>query len=243
MKRSLAALVWLAAACGSQQGIRISAPDNYEVGEEATVAIDAPGADADSPINAEILVVRPDGTKFRQPAKLVHAKNRIKIGDGPTFMQTGRYRVSLLEDGKPLAPPVDIAVNVDHLNDLLQETIVDYKAKVRYSRPRAAGPMHWMQYGGVYEHPWQANHEIEVTIEEPEEAFKRAWSEYEEQGTLQVIQNNYVRLREGADTTMAAWTSHGRIIVLRATELAQLDPKFIGRFFARHPSDLKSERH
>jgi hypothetical protein len=53
------------------------------------------------------------------------------------------------------------------------------------------------------------------------------------------MQKNYVRLREGADTTTVAWTSEGRIIMLRATALAKLDPKLLMRFFTRYPSDLK----
>ena len=97
-------------------------------------------------------------------------------------MQTGRYRVSLVEAGKLLAPPVDIHVNIDHLTELLAETIVEYKAKTRFAKSRAAGDLRWMVYSGVYEHPWQANHDIEVTIEEPREAFKRAWSVYDGAG-------------------------------------------------------------
>jgi hypothetical protein len=155
-------------------------------------------------------------------------------------MQRGRYRLQFQQDvNHPLAAPVDIAVNIDRLTDLLAEVIVDYKAKVRYTKPRANGHLHWKQYGGIYEHPWQKDHEIEVVIEEPGEAFKTAWKQYEEQGVLQVIQKNYVRLREGADTTTASWTSEGRIIMLRSTDLAKFDPKFMARFFIRYPSDLK----
>ena len=230
-------LLAFATACHPHQGYRVAAPDRYEVGEEATLTIDAPNADADTPVEAELVVEKPDGTKQRQPTRLTQTRSRIKIGE--TFMQTGRYRVSLLEAGKLLTVPLDINVNIDHLTELLAETIAEYKAKQRTAKPRAAGDLHWMQYSGLYEHPWQDNHEIEVTIEEPREAFKRAWSVYDEQGVVQVIQNNYVRLREGADTTMAAWTSRGLIIVIRAADLAQMDPKFLARFFARHPSDLK----
>lgn len=237
VKSFVVAVVAFATGCAAGRSqYRVAAPDRYEVGEEATVVIDAPNADADSPVEAEIVVDGPTGTKH-QPTRLIQARSRIKIGDA--FMQTGRYRVSLVEAGKLLAPPVDIHVNVDRLTELLAETIVEYKAKTRYARSRAAGEQRWMQYSGVYEHPWQENHELEVTIEEPREAFKRAWSVYDEQGVVQVIQNNYVRLREGADTTMAAWTSRGLIIVIRAADLAQMDPKFLARFFARHPSDLK----
>jgi hypothetical protein len=237
VKSFVVALVAFATGCAAGRShYRVAAPDRYEVGEEATVTIDAPNAAADSPIDADLVVDGPEGTKH-QPARLTQTRSRIKIGDA--FMQTGRYRVSLTEAGKLLAPPVDIHVDVDHLTALLAETVVEYKAKTRFAKSRASGELHWMQYSGVYEHPWQDNHEIEVTIEEPREAFKRAWSVYDEQGVVQVIQNNYVRLREGADTTMAAWTSRGLIIVIRAADLAQMDPKFLARFFARHPSDLK----
>jgi hypothetical protein len=234
-------LVWLAAACAPHGGIKLSAPGRYEVGEEATISIDAPGADPDSPVEGDLVLVRPDGTVYKQHARLTNPKNRIKVGtDEPTFMQTGRYRLQFQQDAThPLAAPVDISINIDRLTELLAETIVEYKARVRFTKPRASGHLKWKQYGGIYEHPWQKDHEIEVTIEEPGQAFKTAWKAYEERGVLQVVQKNYVRLREGAETTMAAWTSDGRIIVLRATELAKLDPKFMTRFFTRYPSDLK----
>jgi hypothetical protein len=239
VKSFVLSVLAFAAACRPHPGYRVAAPERYEVGEEATLTIDAPGADPESPLDAELLVERPDGSQQRQPAHLTQERSRIKVGSGPTFMQTGRYRVSLVEAGKVIAPPVDIHINIDHLTELLADTIVEYKAKQRYAKSRAAGSLRWMQYSGVYEHPWQDNHEIEVTIEEPREAFKRAWAAYDEQGVVQVIQNNYVRLREGAETTMAAWTSRGLIIAVRAADLAQMDPKFLARFFARHPSDLK----
>lgn len=237
VNRFVVALVAFATACRTGHGYRVAAPDRYEVGEEATVTIDAPNADADSPVDAELLVENPDGTQQRQSTRLTQTRSRIKLGEA--FMQTGRYRVTLSEAGKPLAPPVDIHVNVDHLSELLAGTVAEYKAKHRFAKARAAGELRWMQYSGVYEHPWQDHHEIEVTIEEPREAFKRAWAVYDEQGVVQVIQNNYVRLREGADTTMTAWTSRGLIIVIRAADLDQMDPKFLAHFFARHPSDLK----
>jgi hypothetical protein len=241
MKRSVAALAWIIAACAPHGGIKLAAPDHYEVGEEATVSIDAPGADSDAPIEGDLVLVRPDGTTYKQHVRLTSAKNRIKVGNSePTFMETGRYKLQFQQDAAhQLATPIDFLVNIDHLTELLAETIVDYKARLRYTKVRASGHLSWKQYGGFYEHPWQKDHEIEVLIEEPREAFKVAWKQYDEQGALQVIQNNYVRLREGADTTMAAWTSEGRIIVLRASELAKLDPKFLARFFTRYPSDLK----
>lgn len=233
----MVALVAFATGCGTGHGYRVAAPDRYEVGEEATLTIDAPSADTDTPIEAELIVENPDGTKQRQPTRLTQTRSRIKLGEA--FMQTGRYRVTLSEAGKPLAPPVNIHVNVDHLTELLASTVAEYKAKQRVAKARAAGVLRWMQYSGLYAHPWQDNHDIEVTIEEPREAFRRAWSVYDEQGVVQVIQSNYVRLREGADSTMAAWTSRGLIIVIRAADLDQMDPKFLARFFARHPSDLK----
>ena len=241
MKRSVVALV-VVAGCAPHGGIKLAAPDHYEVGEEATVSIDAPGADSDAPIEGDLVLVRPDGSNFKQHVRLTSAKNRVKVGENaqPTFMDTGRYKLEFQQDAAhPLATPIDFLVNIDHLTELLSETIVEYKAKTRYTKPRASGHLTWKQYGGIYEHPWAKDHEIEVLIEEPGEAFKVAWKPYEEQGVLQVIQNNYVRLREGAETTMAAWTSEGRIIVLRSTELAKLDPKFLARFFTRYPSDLK----
>lgn len=231
----LVALV--ATACTAQKPFRLTAPERYEVGEEATLTIDA----ANEPVEADLVLERPDGTTMRQPARLTHATSRIKLGEG--FTQTGRYRVTLVQADKPLAPPLDINISIDHLSELLTESIVDYKAKRRFAKARSSGSLRWMQYIGVYEHPWQADHDIEVTIEvtteEPRGALERAWSAYTEQGVLQVIQNNYVRLREGTESTTAAWTSRGLIVAIRAADLAQMDPKFLARFFARHPSDLK----
>jgi hypothetical protein len=231
--KSFVVVAVLATACTAQKPFRLTAPERYEVGQEATLTIDA----ANTPVEADLVVERPDGTSARQPAQLTHATSRIKLGEG--FTQTGRYRVTLVQEGKPLAPPLDINITIDRLSELLAEAIGDYKAKHRGAKSRAAGSLRWMQYSGVYEHPWQADHDIEVTIEEPREAMKRAWAVYAEQGVVQVIQNNYVRLREGAETTMAAWTSRGLIIAIRAADLTQMDPKFLARFFAKHPSDLQ----
>lgn len=231
--KSFVLVALIATACAAQKGFRISAPERYEVGEEATLTFEV----ANTPIEAVLLLERPDGTTAQWPTPVTNATSRIKLGE--RFTQTGRYRVKLVHGDKLLASPLDINVNIDHLSELLAENIVDYQAKQRIAKARASGSLRWMRYIGVYEHPWQANHEIEVTIEEPREAFKRAWASYEEQGVVQVIQNNYVRLREGAETTTAAWTSRGHIIAVRATDLAQMDPEFLARFFARHPSDLQ----
>lgn len=226
-------LALVATACAAKQGTRVFAPEQYEVGEEATIVVDA----ADTPVDADLVIEHPDGTTARQPTRLQHEKSRIKLGHA--FARTGRYRVTLVAGGKPIAPPLDININVDRVSELLAENIIDYEAKQRHAKSRGSGSQHWKQYVGVYEHPWQANHTIEVTIEEPREALKRAWASYEEQGILQVIQNNYVRLREGTESTMASWTSRGLIIAIRAADLTQMDPKFLARFFAKHPSDLK----
>lgn len=233
MVKSFVLVALIATACAAQKGIRVSAPEHYEVGEEATLTFEV----ANTPVEAVLALERPDGTTARWPTRVTHVTSRIKLGE--RFTQTGRYRVTLSQGDKLLAPPLDIDVNIDHMSELLVDNIVDYQAKQRIAKSRASGSLRWMQYIGVYEHPWQANHDIEVTIEEPREAFERAWAVYEEQGVVQVIQNNFVRLREGAETTMAAWTSRGYIIAVRAADLAQMDPKFLARCFARHPSDLQ----
>lgn len=218
--------------------MRMSAPTRYEVGEDATVTIEAPRASESSPIDVELVLVHPDGTEERQTATLIAPQSRVRLATSPAFKQTGVYRIRLVDSGRALAPPVDINITTDHLHELLAGTIADYKAKTRFTRARQAGMLQWKQYGGIYQHPWKDDQTIEVLIEEPAEAFQRAWKAYEEEGTLAVLQNNYVRVRERAKSATASWTSQGRIIQLRAPTLAQMDPKFIARFFVRYPSDL-----
>ncbi len=217
--------------------MRMSAPARYEVGEDATIAIEAPSASESSPVDIELVLVHPDGTEERQAATLIAPQSRVRLSMSPAFTQTGLYQIRLVDSGRAITPPVDINVTIDHLTELLAETIADYKAKKRYTRARQAGALKWKQYGGIYQHPY-VDQSIEVLIEEPAEAFKRAWTAYEEEGTLAVLQNNYVRVRERATTATASWTSQGRIIQLRAPTLAQMDPKFVARFFVRYPSDL-----
>jgi hypothetical protein len=237
MYRHLVALAFIV-GCGPPPVIRMSAAAKYEVGEDATIAIEAPGADSSSPVEALLVLERPDGTKLREPATLRSERNRIKFSK-PSITMVGRYRVLLVGDGKTLAAPVELNVTIDRLTEILAETIAEFKAKVRYTRAKQANDMRWKLYGGIYEHPWKSGIAIEVTIEEPGDAFKRAWSGYEEEGTLELIEGNYVRLREGSSETTARWISMGKIITLRADKLADMDPKFVGRFFARYPSDMK----
>jgi hypothetical protein len=235
--RFFVAVIVFVAACGASGAIRMTAPARYEVGEDATVAIDAPAASEGSPLEVELVLVRPDGTEERQAATLIAPQSRVRLSTSPAFTQTGVYRIRLAGDGHALAPPVDINVTIDRMTELLAETIAEYKAKTRYTRARGSGALQWKQYAGTYQHPY-TEQQIEVVIEEPGEAFKRAWTPYEEEGTLAVIQNNYVRVRERATSATASWTSQGRIIQLKAGSLAQLDPKFVARFFVRYPSDL-----
>jgi hypothetical protein len=235
--RFLVAATVLLVACGPRGAMRMTASARYEVGEDATVAIEAPAASESSPVDVELVLVRPDGTEERQGATLKAPQSRVRLSTSPAFTQTGQYQVRLVSDGRALAAPVDINITIDRLTELLAETIADYKAKKRYTRARQAGALGWKQYGGIYQHPY-VDQSIEITIEEPGEAFKRAWTTYEEEGTLAVLQNNYVRVRERATSATASWTSQGRIIQLRAPTLAQMDPKFVARFFVRYPSDL-----
>ena len=227
-------------ACGPSGALRMTAPARYEVGEDATVAIESPGVSEGSPLEVELVLVRPDGTEERQSATLVAPQSRVRLATSPAFTQTGLYKVRIVDTGRALAPSVDINVTIDHLTELLAETIADFKATTRNTRARQAGALQWKQYSGVYQHPY-TELQVEVLIEEPGEAFKRAWATYEEVGTLAVLQNNYVRIRELAKSATASWTSQGRIIQLRAPTLAKIDPKFAARFFVRYPSDLHAD--
>lgn len=238
MYRYVVALV-LVVGCLPSSAIRMSVP-KYEVGEDATIVITAPAADASSPIEAELVLERPDGTKLREPASLRSTQNRIKFSK-PSITMLGRYHVMLVGDGQQLATPIDLNVTIDRLTQVLAETIAQFKAVYRYTRTKKAGELEWKLYGGIYDHPYKTGQQIEVMVEEPGDAFKRAWSAYDDEGTLEVIENNYVRLSERTESTTARWISQGKIITLRAAKLAHLDPKLVGRFFARYPSDLRAK--
>jgi hypothetical protein len=225
----------LAVGCGPPSTIKLSAASKFEVGEDAVITIEAPGV---STLDALLVLERPDGTKVRESASISSSQTRVKFTK-PTFTTTGKYTVVLVGDGRQLATPLEINVTIDRLTELLAETIAEHKATARYTRVRKHGDLEWKQYGGIYRHPELAA-EVEVIIEEPGDAFKPAWFQYAGEGTLEVIEKNYVRLKQRTNTTTARWISRGRILTLRAKSLQTLDPKFVIRFFARHPSDLKA---
>jgi hypothetical protein len=79
---------------------------------------------------------------------------------------------------------------------------------------------------------------IAVVIEEPGNALQDAWKSYEEGGTLQVIENSYVRFRERPGNVSAAWISGQKIVAMRAETLEDFERGFIGAFLARYPSSL-----
>ena len=134
--RFFVVLIAFLGACGPSGAIRMTAPARYEVGEDATVAIEAPAASEGSPLDVELVLVRPDGSEERQAATLVAPQSRVRLSTSPAFTQTGVYRIRLAGDGHALAPPVDINVTIDRMTELLAETIADYKAKTRYTRAR-----------------------------------------------------------------------------------------------------------
>ena len=149
----LRGVIVFVAACGAQQRDRMTAPARYEVGEEATVTIDAPRR-RNAAVEAELVLGPSRRYEERQAATRSRRRAASELSTSPAFTQTGVYRVRLAGDGQALAPPVDINVNVDQMTELLAETIAEYKAKTRCTRVRGSGALQWKQYGGIYQHPY-----------------------------------------------------------------------------------------
>jgi hypothetical protein len=235
----------LVAACGRGPAYRLTVTEAYEVGEDATIGIQVRELTDD---DAEIVITRPDGTFVKQHAPLDVEITRVRFAPPvprpraiPTFTTKGDYLVEL-KAGEHVLAKHTVKVTIDHLNDLIpQEVIADYKPITRATRPKQAGDRHWKIYGATYEHPFHTDARIDLVIEEPKENMKIAWTSYAEEGTLGVIENSTVVIRDRADSASAAWKSGELIVAMRARSLAELQRGLLAHFLARFPSKLSAK--
>lgn len=229
------------AACAGSPAYRLSVHEPYEVGEDPTIAVAIREPRKDQ---AVLVVTRPDGTMVRQKVRLAAEQTNVRFGSSlevdtePTFTERGDYRVELRANKTVLANQ-QIRISVDRLTRKFEdEEIAGFALLTKYTRPRANKRSHWKTYGAIYEHTARSDARIHVVIEDPGDAFDDAWKQYEEEGTLGVIQNNNVRFRDRAGSVSASWTSGKQIISMRATTLTDFESGFIAHFLARYPSDL-----
>ncbi len=230
-------------ACASSPAYRLDVHDGYEVGEDPTigVAIREPRK-----AQAELTVTRPDGSAVRQKLPLSAAETNVRFGGSieadvePTFNKRGDYRVELKSDEAILATQ-EIRISVDRLTEKFDDRdVAGFDLVARYTRPRANKKHHWKTYGALYEHTMRGGTQIHVLIEDPGKGLDDVWKEYEDEGTLAVIENSNVRLRERSDSATASWISGKKIISMRAGTLEDIERGFIGHFLARFPSELSA---
>ena len=228
--------------CASGPPYQLSVHNSYEVGEDPTIAVAVAQPTQEKAI---LIVTRPDGSTVRQRVSLGVARNNIRFGGTAvdkgtevTFTERGDYRVELRNDNALLAKQ-EIRISVDQLTKLFEESeIADFAPVVRYTRPRGLNKQQWKTYGALYEHTLRKGVQIHVLIEDPGDALSEAWKQYEEEGTLGVIENNYVRFRDRNGSVSASWISGKKIVAMRAERLEDFERGFIGAFLARFPSRL-----
>lgn len=230
------------AACGPAAGYRLSSPERYEVGDDATITVDGGGG---TEVAVEVVIIRPDASVVREPARLGSERIRVRFSGEPrgpaTFNQIGDYRIELRSGDRVLAKH-EIRVSVDRLDELLPaKEVAGYAPISRATRSRQHGTRRWKTYEITYRHPWRTGAEVEILIEEPKAELESAWQRYIEEGTLGVIENNNVRFRERSDSASASWIAGKRIVAVRSATLADLERGLIGHFLARFPSDLRAE--
>jgi hypothetical protein len=235
----------LLAGCLHGPPYKLSVTEAYEVGEDATVGVQAQETTDD---DAYIVITRPDGSTVKQHAPLDATSARVKFAPPvprpravPTFTMKGSYRVELRSGAKVLASRT-VEVTSDHLGDLIpDESVSDYKPITRFTRTRQLGDKQFKTYGASYEDAFHPDARVDVLIEEPGDAYAAAWKTYEDDGTLGVIDNSNVILKERVDSAQASWTSGKQIVSIRAPTLADLERGLIGHFLARFPSKLQAK--
>jgi hypothetical protein len=228
--------------CASGASYKLTTRDSYEVGEDPTFDV---AISQTSPETAILRVTRPDGSTVRSKIRLDAKQTSVRVGGSldtgsePTFTERGDYRVELRTD-KALLARQEIRISVDRLTSIFtDEEIADFAPLTRYTRARANKQERWKTYGAIYEHTLRKGVTIHVVVEEPEHALRDAWKPYEEEGTLQVIENNNVRFRERPGNVSASWISGNVIVAMRAETLDDFERGFIGAFLARYPSTLQ----
>jgi len=237
------ALCIVAVAACRGPAYHVSIPTSYEVGEDATVAIEVREI---SKQPAEIIITRPDGSKLQKPAELDAKHSRVKFGtplvertSEPTFTQVGPYKIELKSGAQTLAFQ-QITIETDRLTKIFTtEPVAGFGPVVRYTRPRQDGTQHWMTYGAIYERLEGRETDIHVVIEAAGPNVELAFKRYEEEGTLGVFENSNVRLYERTGEVSTSWRSGERVVVIRARAARDLDRPFVRAFLAKYPSQLK----
>jgi len=225
---------------------RLTIPEKYEVGEDATVVLDVKQVSDD---DAKIIVTRPDGTVVKEAASLEEASARIRFGKPPphpglppTFTIPGEYKVELEVNDNVEAKTV-IVVKKNLLDELLPMADVgDYKQITRYTRPKIYGKKdQGKSYGAIYTLPWKVESRVEITIDDPGKHLKATWKTFEEEGAVTVMDNSNVIFRERAESVTASWFSDNKIIRMQAPTLADLEKDIIGFFLSKFPSKLEAK--
>lgn len=225
---------------------KLAAPDPYEVGEDATISLSVKRLSDD---DAQIVITRPDGSIVKQNAPLDTDASKVRFGRPPphpglppTFTVKGAYKVELKVDDQVLAK-TELVIRSDHLDELLPiEDVAEHKQITRYTRPKLYGKkLEGKSYGAIYSPPWKVESRVEITIDEPKSQLKEAWKLYAEEGTMSMIDDQNVILRERAESVTASWFSGDKIIRMQAPALADLEKGIIGHFLTRFPSKLQAK--
>lgn len=242
----IALLVLLAVGCtrGSASApYRIAVPDRYEVGEDATIVLEATKVSDD---DAQLVITRPDGTIVKEHAPLDQATSRVRFGGPPphpgvppTFTTTGAYQIELKVDDVVVAK-TEINVARNRIDELLPtDDVADYKQITRYTRPKIYGTtLQGKAYGALYSSASNVEARIEVTIDDPGKFLAQTWKSYEEEGARSVIEESTVIFRERAESVTASWHSDKVIIRMQAPTLPDLERGIIKHFLTRFPSKL-----
>lgn len=242
-----AVLVLLAVTgCARSVPYRLTVPEAYEVGEDATIVVDATQLTDDDAI---IIITRPDGTIVKESAPLDAPSSRIRFGRPPphpglppTFTIPGAYKIELKVDGTVLAK-TELMVEKNLLDTLLpMKDVGDYKQVTRYTRPKIyATKAQGKSYGAIYTLPWKVEARIEITIDDPGPHLASTWKSYAEEGTTTMMENSNVIFRERAESVTASWYSKDKIIRMQAPALEDLEKGIIGHFLSRFPSRVEAE--
>jgi hypothetical protein len=234
----LRALCIIAVAACRGPAYKISTPGTYEVGEDATVALEVRKGSSDP---ADLVVTRPDGSKVKKPVSL--STGRVKLGSPiidktseVTFTQTGLYKIELRSSAHTLAAH-QINISLDRLTTFFTtETIAGFAPTLRYARARQDGSARWMTYGAIYERTEGRETEIHVLIEDAGANTDSAWKTYEAEGTAGVLENANVLFRERTGSVSVSWRSGQRVISIRVQKQRDLEKAFVRFFFAKYPT-------
>ncbi len=248
MRTALLPILGLTLVVGCVRGsgtapYRLTLADKYEVGEDATIVVDAKKLSDD---DAQVVITRPDGSILKQRAPLDEASSRIRFGRPPphpglppTFTTTGAYKIELKVDDSVLAK-TELTIDRNRLDDLLPtDDVADYKQITRYTRPKIYGKKdQGKSYGAIYSPPTKVEARVEITIDEPGTHLAETWKTFQEEGAPSLIEENNVIFRERSESVTVSWYSDKNIIRMQAPTLADLERGIIGHFLKRFPSKV-----